>query len=51
MIAGEGDSLSKQAETPLKAGGSITLGIGSGDPGDDSEPNLSCSACLHSSAL
>ena len=51
MRASEGDSIRRQATTPLKPGGGVTLGRGSGDPGDDSEPNLSCSACLHSSAL
>ena len=51
MRAGEGDSLSKQAVTPLKPRGGATFGTGSGDPGDDSELDLSCAACLHSSAL
>ena len=49
--AGKGDSLRRQAATPLKPRGGVTLGIGSGDPGDDSEPDLSCSACLCSSAV
>ena len=51
MRAGEGDSLGKQATNPLKPRGGVTFGTGSGDPGDDSESNFSCAACLHSSTL
>ena len=49
--AGKGDSLSKQAATPLKPRGGATFGTGLGDPGDDSESNFFCVACLHSSTL
>ena len=51
MRAGEGDSLSKQAATPLKPGVGATFGMGSGDPGDDSESYFCYTACLHSSTL
>ena len=51
MGASEHESLSRQAVTPLKPGGSVTYGMGLGDPGDDVESNFSCMACLHSSAL
>ena len=51
MEASEGESLSKQATTPLKPRGSATFGTGLGDPGDDIESDFSCAACLHSSAL
>ena len=51
MGASKGDFLRRQTTTPLKSGGGVTLGIGSGDPQDDSEPDLSCLAYLHSSAL
>ena len=51
VLASEGDTLSKQATTPLKPSSGITLDLGSGNPGDDSDPNLSCLALLHSSAF
>ena len=49
MGAGGGESLSRQATTPLKPGGGAILD--SGDSGDDIESDFSCMACLHSLAL
>ena len=50
MGAGEGQSLSRQAATPLKPGGGAISGLGSGDPGNDVKLDSSCMALLHSSA-
>ena len=49
--AREGESLSRQATTPLNLGGSATFGMGSRNSGDDVESYFSCVACLHSLAL
>ena len=49
--AREGKSLSRQAATPLKPGGSVTFGMGSRDSGDDVESSFSCTVCLLSSTL
>ena len=45
--AGDGESLSRHATTPLKPGGSAISGLGSGDPGNDVELDF-CSACFGS---
>ena len=49
--AREGESLSRQAATPLKPGGSATLGTGSGLSGDGDKSSSSSVACWHSLAL
>ena len=50
MGAREGESLSRQATTPLKPGGVTTSGLGSGDPGDDVKSDFSCMTHMHSLA-
>ena len=51
MGAREGESLSRQAATPLKPGGSAISSLGLGDTGDDVKSDFSCMAHLCSSAL